>query len=221
MTPPSTDILPPEIQLALAYASSDYRDALRIFFDLDLRLARIVAGTNEPMLGQMRLTWWRETLAKPIDERPNGDAVLEAIGQCWAGREGYLIKLVEGWERLLAEPPLREDDALFFLEGRRDTLMAAFDKYAGPEAKHGTYAQPAWWWTCADVAANITDDTERAMFVELGLRHEPIIDRLPKPDRGLAVLGAIAHRALKNGGRPLMEGRGASVTAIRAAIFRR
>jgi phytoene synthase len=42
---------------------------------------------------------------------------------------------------------------------------------------------------------------------------------LPKTLRGLAVLEALALRALRRGGRPLMEGRGAPLTAFRAAIF--
>ena len=35
-----------------------------------------MARTTEPMLGQMRLAWWRDALGKPVDERPRGDAVL-------------------------------------------------------------------------------------------------------------------------------------------------
>ena len=219
MSPSSQENLPAEIDLALAHAQPTYRQSLRIFFELDLRLGRIVAGTNEVMLGQMRLAWWRETLAKPIAERPNGDVVLDAIGVHWAGREADLIKLVDGWERLLAEPPLGKEDALAFLMARRDVLMAAYGKYASGDNKQKSYAKPAWWWVCADLAANVSDKEERAMFVDLGLRFDPIMDRLRKPDKGLHLLGALAHRALKRGGRPLMEGRGASLAALRATIF--
>ena len=72
------ETLPTEIELALAYTPRDRREAMRVAFELDRRLARIVAATTEPMLGQMRLAWWRDILAKPVDERPRGDVVLDA-----------------------------------------------------------------------------------------------------------------------------------------------
>ena len=103
MPSPSQENLPAEIELALAYTPAAQRPALRIFFELDARLGRIVAGTNEAMLGQMRLAWWRETLAKPVAERPSGDQVLNAIGEHWVGKEADLIKLVDGWERLFGQ----------------------------------------------------------------------------------------------------------------------
>ena len=75
-----TENLADEAQLALAYIGPNLRDALRIFLELDGRLARIVSATTEPMLGQMRLAWWRDALGMAVSERPQGDAVLDGIG---------------------------------------------------------------------------------------------------------------------------------------------
>lgn len=213
-----------EAQLALAHAAPNMRDPLRIFFELDARLARIVAGTTEPMLGQMRLAWWRDVLKQEAAERPQGDAVLDGIGAHWQGRSAELIPLVDAWEHMLADPPLSTDDAMKFLTQRRDALMAVFGKLASGEDRHNNYGKPAWWWACADLAANLSDPGEREMIVELGLNYDDpkgAINRSPAPDRGLAVLGAISHRALKRGGRPLMEGRGAALVAMRAALLGR
>lgn len=220
MTALSTDILQPEIQLALAHTSPDYREALRIFFDLDLRLGRILAGTTEPMLGQMRLAWWRETLAKPANERPTGDIVLDAIGLHWAGREAALIELVDGWEELLAEPPLGEEHARKFAQGRVAAMKAAFGDKADSWDENSTQVL-AWHWALADLVTSVSQPEEREMLVALALeKHKPAA-RQGAPFKGMAVLGALALRSLENGGRPLMEGRGASVTALRAAIFGR
>lgn len=221
MTPLRPEELPAELELALAHSARETRAALRIFFEFDLRLGRIVAGTNEPMLGQMRLAWWRETLAKPASQRPGGDAVLDAIGEHWQGREGDLSKLVDGWECLLVQPPLSKEDAIQFLASRRDGVIAAFGKGAQVTPSHEAYGRSAWLWACADLAANVSDEDERAILVALGLGDEGKGTKAKCPDRGLAVLGALAHRALKRGGRPLMEGRGASLTALRAAFFGR
>ena len=73
------DILPPEAQLALAWSHAKVRGPLSIALQLDRRLARIVTRTSEPMLGQMRLAWWREMLGKPASDRPRGDAVLDGV----------------------------------------------------------------------------------------------------------------------------------------------
>ena len=167
------------------------------------------------MLGQMRLAWWRDTLAQNPQDWPAGDAVLDAIRQHWQGREAALVKLVNGWEHMLAPPPLGEEDARAFAEGRRDALQAVFGDAAA------TVGDAARRWALADLAAKVSLDEERTMLVRLGLDAVPSEPRLPKQARGLAVLSALAKRALDRGGRPLMEGRGAAITAVRAAIIGR
>lgn len=209
------EILSPEAELALVHTPAKLRRALRIIFEFDARLARIVAATSEPMLGQMRLAWWRDTLGQDVADRPTGDAVLDGIGQHWRGREAALVKLIDGWEHLLAPPPLGEDDARAFAEGRRAALSAVFE---GDGEAVGSAASR---WALADLAAKVSLDEERAMLVRLGLEDARTLPRLPREARGLAVLGSLSKRALDRGGRPLMEGRGAAITAARAAILGR
>jgi phytoene synthase len=219
MTPSSEENLPPELELTLAHTGAPYRDALRIFFDFDRRLGRIVAGTNEPMLGQMRLAWWRDTLSRAVEDRPSGDAVLDAIGRHWRGHEAALIGLVDGWEHLLGEPPLKDDDARKFAAGRSAAMRAVFK---GNEALwDGCCAnEAARQWALADLAVNVSLEEEREMLIGIGLEKS---DRstMPSPLKGIAVLGALAVRSLENGARPLMEGRAASLVALRAAFFGR
>lgn len=213
MASDQTEIRSPEAQLALAHSPGEVRDALRIFLDLDARLARIVAGTSEPMLGQMRLAWWRDTLRLPVDERPRGDAVLDAIGKQWQAREDALIGLVDGWENMLAEQ-LDRETAMGFASGRASGLAAI----AGtPDA---ALAQSAQRWALVDAAVHLPDGEERELLLDLA-RSMPAPTRLARPYRGIAILDALALRSLKRGGRPLMEGRSAALTAIRAAIFGR
>ncbi|NQZ48206.1 MAG: hypothetical protein HRT63_11875, partial [Erythrobacter sp.] len=132
---------------------------------------------------------------------------------------------------LLGEPPLDQADAIAFLDGRRNGLLAVYGDRAQIQVggascdtrPNPAYARAGWCWACADLAANVRDPEERAMFVQLGLEHEADVkpQALPRSDRGLAVLGALGARALAHGGRPLMEGRGAALVALRAAIFGR
>lgn len=48
--------------LACLYAPASARPGLIALFALDCELAQLVASTTEPMLGEIRLAWWRERL---------------------------------------------------------------------------------------------------------------------------------------------------------------
>ena len=48
--------------LSVLYAPAAARPALLALHGLDLELAQLVASTTEPMLGEIRLAWWRDAL---------------------------------------------------------------------------------------------------------------------------------------------------------------
>lgn len=219
MSEESPEILAPEMRLALAWSPPHLRAALTTVLQLDRRLARIVARTSEPMLGQMRLAWWREALGKPVKERPRGDAVLDAIGRDWEGREAALVALVDAWEVLVTSETLGRDEIVQFGKGRGAffTALGGDDSSSPPEP----VAAAAFRWALADAAASVSDAGEKARLVEVGLSGSARTGGLPKTLRGLAVLDALAIRAMRGGGHPLMEGRGAPLAALRAAIFMR
>lgn len=211
------DPIPPEAELALAWSPPKLRAPLTTAIQLDRRLARIVAHTTEPMLGQMRLAWWRDALGKPPSDRPRGDAVLDAVGRDWAGREAALIAMVDGWEVLVTADHLGPSEIEAF-GSRRGAFFGALGNDRSP-AGDNRVAAAAFRWAIADAAAGVSGGSERALLIEAGLARAGAGGRLPRELRGLAVLDALALRALRRGGRPLMEGRGASLTALRAAIF--
>ena len=218
MTATSPDILSPEADLALAWSPPKVRAALSIAFQLDRRLARIVARTSEPMLGQMRLAWWREALGQPVTERPQGDAVLDAVGLHWGGREAALSAMVDAWEILVTAETLDADAVAAFGSQRGAFFAALLDD--APPAIAARAAAAGRCWALADAAASVSDKNERALLITAARADQPATKgRLPPSLRGLAVLEALALRSLRRGGRPLLEGRGASLVALRAAIF--
>jgi phytoene synthase len=219
MNPADPDTLPPEAELALAWTPASLRAALAFALRLDRRLARIVARTSEPVLGQMRLAWWREALAKPVAERPRGDVVLDGLGQHWAGREAALIAMVDGWEVLLVAEALGAAEIAAFATGRGAFLSELTTGLRRPERQCVTDA--AFRWAVADAANAVSDAQERACLVAAGRERGDPSRRLPATHRGLAVLDALSRRSLASGGEALMAGRGASLTALRAAIFLR
>lgn len=211
------DMLPGEAQLALAWSGKNVRAPFTIALQLDRRLARIVGRTYEPMLGQMRLAWWRETLAKPLAERPGGDAVLDGIGLHWQGREAALVAMVDAWEVLVTAEALGAEHATAFGKGR-----GAFFAALAPDGEAGARLVAAGMrWALADAAVWVSDPAERAVLVAAGLAAGDPPGRIAASLRGLAVLDLLAMRSLKRGGRPLMEGRGAPLAVLRGAIFGR
>lgn len=219
MSAEPSDPLPPEADLALAWSSPKVRGPLSMALQLDRRLARIVARTQEPMLGQMRLAWWRDALGKPVGDRPRGDVVLDGLGVHWGANEAALVTMIDGWEVLVTADRIGPDEARAFA-AQRGAFFAALADAPDDAALGRRLGAAGQGWAAADAAAAVGDPAERAALIEAGLALKPHAASLPRSLRGLAVLDALAQRALRRGGRPLMEGRGASLAAIRAAIFR-
>lgn len=213
----ASDILAPEAELALAWSGEGVRAAMNTAFQLDRRLARIATRTQEIMLGQMRLAWWRDALARPVTERPRGDAVLDAIGVHWAGREAALIAMVDGWEVLMTAERLGRVEAEAFAAQRGAFFVTLWADC--PPAAAVRLSAAGLRWAAADAAASVSEPQEREALIAAGQARQIPLGRVPRRLRGVAVLDALARRALKREGRPLMEGRGASLAAYKAAIF--
>jgi len=218
VTSEETEILPPEAALALAWSPKDVRGRLSILLQLDRRLARIIARTSEPMLGQMRLAWWRDALRQPPHARPRGDVVLDGIGTYWDSREPALAAMIDGWEVLIGEGALDSRAIAAFGAGRAAPFMMLSDDLN--DAKRPIVEQAARCWALADAACAMSDPDERRQFLEAARECGSRSGKMPRDLRGVGLLAALARRSVRLGGAPLMAGRGASLTALRAAIFR-
>ena len=145
--------------------------------------------------------------------------MLDGLGVHWAGRETALIGMLNAWEVLVTADRLGPDEIDSFASGRGAFFaVLAADAVSGDRSARLVAAGRCW--ALADAASGVSDEQERAALVAAGLAVMQQAGRLPRELRGLAVLEALALRSLRNGGRPLMEGRGASLAALRAAIFR-
>ncbi len=209
-----------EFALAIAHTPVPNRPRMASFLAFDQRIARIVSQSTEPMLAQIRIAWWRDNLAQKQAIRPQGDAVLDALGEHWTGAEPALISMLDGWEELLVEPPIEQQAIERFVNGR----SAPFLEIGELETDSKSYRavnQAGRIWAIADLASKSEIAEEREMLIEMGLRNDERSPPLPHSWRGLAVLAALGRRSLKSGGQPLMAGRGASWTAFCAALLRR
>jgi 15-cis-phytoene synthase len=101
------DSLNPLHRLIISYAKGKDRQKFGFLFAFDARLAEVIRTTSEPLIGQMRLTWWRDALSMPESERPEGEPLIALYNVL--ERDGLsssnLLTMIDGWEILLEDFP--------------------------------------------------------------------------------------------------------------------
>lgn len=157
-------------KIALAYAPRRCRAALSALWACDAALGRVVATTTEPMIGQMRLTWWHERLTGLDAGEVPAEPVLAALADvvCHHDVTGAMIAaLVEGWEVLLDPLPLSADVLRTFAVKRGDGLFALSARIIGAPVSAGLGAG----WALIDFATHcsnqVTAERARAMAAVL------------------------------------------------------
>ena len=94
-------------ELALMHTPARVRPAMAALLAIDAAMGDVVARSTDPMLGRIKLTWWREQL-EALDERPPpAEPRLQAVAEHLvpAGISGADVANLEpGWAALLDEP---------------------------------------------------------------------------------------------------------------------
>ena len=71
--------LTPPVRLALAYTPKSVRASFAILLRLDARFAQIASNAKEPLIGQMKLAWWRDAIIGSSPARPKGEPLLNSL----------------------------------------------------------------------------------------------------------------------------------------------
>lgn len=185
----------PERALVLAYAPADRRSALAALLALDDALALLLRTTREPALGQLRLAWWREALARLDTEPAPAEPVLQGIASTLLplGITGAsLVPIVHGWEVLVEEEALDADALARFAAGR-GTLFVAAARALGTSVDDPVDAAGKGW-ALADLARHLRapEEASEARRQAAGALEPALGQRWS--GRGRA-LGALAHLA--------------------------
>jgi len=204
-------MLEPLPRLALAYAPGPARATWLAFLALDARLGRVVRDAREPMIGQIRLAWWRDRLAEPANDWPKGEPLLQLLRQ-WGGDHGGLLPVVDGWEVLLGKPPLSGERFLEAASGRAAGAAAVATRL-GAGAHLDEVARLGRNWALADFAARVSDPREATTLAELVGAQDWRPANLPRALRPLVVLHGLA-----GGNR---SGTGQFLTALRLGFLGR
>ncbi|WP_240699984.1 squalene/phytoene synthase family protein [Sphingomonas gei] len=181
--------------IVLAYAPAARRGALSALLALDDRLADLIRTTSEPALGQLRLAWWREALARLDSQSPPSEPALQGLAMSVLplGISGEsLVPIVHGWEVLIEEPELGLAALRRFGEGRGHLFVAAGAAMAA--ASGDPVAAAGQGWALVDLARNLRAPIEAA---EARAMATPLLDEAAAArwSRNGRALGALAHLA--------------------------
>lgn len=207
--------LPIERRLALSYAPRAAQPIILGFLALDNRLAGIVRQAREPLLGQIKLSWWRDRLNAKELAGGLGDPLLAMLDQ-WGDLRPALAALADGWEHLLNEAQLDEAALIAFATARGKACAAMAMRLGVPGAADEA-ERAGHDWALADLAQGLSDPTEIAMARGiLRGRDQRRVD-LPRDLRPLTVLHGLARR--KQGASSLLNGPIDGLVAIRLGLF--
>jgi phytoene synthase len=184
--------------LALSYAPDRSRAALEALFALDTALGNVLRTTREPLVGQMRLAWWREALEGLDASGAPAEPVLQSLTAAALplGITGRALgEVVDGWEPLLGDIGVGMIDDHARLRGRALFTTAGMALDVAPGDPVGDAGEG---WALADLASNLSDPAlasrarERAATL---LAHAPQ-SRWSRNGRALGALALIAERQL-------------------------
>ena len=100
------DIRDPRVMVAVP---RERRASIATLWAFAERLTRLLIDAREPLIGQIKLAWWRDMaamLARDPDGLPKGEPLLAELNATWAG-QGGLDTIVDAAEAML----LAEDAA--------------------------------------------------------------------------------------------------------------
>ncbi|MCE9649309.1 MAG: squalene/phytoene synthase family protein [Parvibaculum sp.] len=114
--------------LTALMAPPEKRAALIALYAFNVEIARVREAVSEPMLGQIRLQWWRETVEGIARGEVRGHEAAIALAETWT-REAFpaarLTALIDARERDLDDAPFEDMEALeAYGEGTSSSLMA-------------------------------------------------------------------------------------------------
>src|SRR5215210_659827 len=189
--------LSPDKKLAFAYLPARHRAAIEALFAIDAAMGDVVRTTSEPMVGQIRLAWWRERLeeldsAMDAPAEPRLQAVQkELIPRGVAARD--LAGLERGWVRLFDPFPwdVGTAEAIWF----RGRLLFALG--AQLLARTDDAIESAGGiWALVDAARHCSDGESRSMLIAQARTFAKGLGgtRFPASLRPLSMLAALAIR---------------------------
>ncbi len=194
----------------MLYAPKPLRQRYYLLLALDAQLARIALMRREPGLAQLKLAWWRDTLANPP---ASGHPLVAELASVWTDAAPALIGLVDAWEEVAVDSSLR-NAAEQVADARAHAFAAAAAAPADDRCRSA-----ARRWTLVTLSAHAPDQEQRTAMLAAAHGIAPV--KLPRQLRPLALLDGMARRTARRGGGALLGDRLSPLAALRLGIFGR
>lgn len=142
----SSPLRPPSV-LAIAYAPPHVRVRLAWLLALDQRLSDVLGRASEPLIAQLRLSWWRDALNAAPEKWPKGEPLFAELAAI--GADDVLISaslsLVDAFE-ILALSTESQERATAQMQ-RISAICNAFSDWIGDGERNVAHVdQIARWW---------------------------------------------------------------------------
>lgn len=181
-------------RLALAYVPAARRAAVEALWRLDLAFASVLTTGREPLISQIRLSWWRESLEK-LDHAPApSEPVLQAVAAEVVARGvtgADLAEMEDGWLALL-EPTLTKAEIDRYAKGRGGLLFRHSAILLGGEPTHEIEAAGECW-ALTDLARHSANEADAAASLAAA-RERVLLRHWSRELRPLGMLAALAAR---------------------------
>jgi phytoene synthase len=155
----------------------------------------VLAGGRDPLIGRIKLAWWRDALEALGGAPPPGEPLLQALTaevlpRSIAGTE--LAAMEEGWTLLLSDDPLTQAQLEHYAFARGGLIFRFSARIlggsGGEQVERGGEA-----WALADLARHIGSKSERDAAFD-ACRARLGTERWPASLRPLGMLTALAAR---------------------------
>ena len=187
-----------ELALLISYAPEPARAGIRALLALDETLGNIVRSTREPIVGQMRLTWWHQALTALDTAPPPAEPVLQALAASVVPKVAgtRLAAMIDGWEALL-EPVLDDAAIDLFAQMRGGALFDVMARLCGVDDPRVAVAGQGW--ALADLSRRISDPLLAATIGQRALVRldAALVGTWPRAARALGALALLARADLQ------------------------
>jgi phytoene synthase len=105
----------PDRFLCALFAPLEKREGLLALYAFELELAQVQKKVREPMMGRIRLQWWREAIAELYAGTVRGHQVLQALAAEQLPQKiplGQLMPLIDAHEAAFEEDPFPTGESL-------------------------------------------------------------------------------------------------------------
>lgn len=195
------DELSPDQRLALAYGPTASRDAMAAILCFDRNLGRAVGLASQPLIGQVRLAWWREqsrAISQSVDVRDPCLLAMKELVQAGRVSERQMEALVDAWEGILDDETDPSSSLGRFGERRGTAVFGMAAGVAGCD-QTDVMAAAGKLWALVDFARRTGDrDTAERAF-RIAEAHTGVARDLPRAMRGCAILTRFAEHDIRRG----------------------